>query len=95
MFHRETSCLGVASWRSGSSTSACSALYGDDPAVPFRDLADELTTEIALLRVIETEMGPHAAVREDAYRQVFRELAYPLDKRLGGIKERDLTHKEH
>lgn len=27
-------------------------LYGDDPAVPFLDLADELATEIALLRVL-------------------------------------------
>jgi transposase len=45
-------------------------LYGDDPAVPFSDLADELATEIVLLRVIETEMARHAAVREDAYRQV-------------------------
>jgi transposase len=45
-------------------------LYGDDPAVPFRDLADELATEVALLRVIETEMARHAAAREEAYRQV-------------------------
>ena len=45
-------------------------LYGDDPAVPFRDLADELATEIALLRVLEAEMARHAAVREEAYRQI-------------------------
>jgi hypothetical protein len=45
-------------------------LYGEDPAVPFADLADELATEIALLRVVETEMARHAAVREEAYRQV-------------------------
>lgn len=45
-------------------------LYGDDPAVPFADLADELATEIALLHVIESEMARHAVVREQAYRQV-------------------------
>jgi hypothetical protein len=32
-------------------------LYGDDPAFPFRDLSDELVTEIALLRVLEAQMA--------------------------------------
>jgi hypothetical protein len=45
-------------------------LYGDDPAVPFRDLADELATDVALPRVIGAEMARHAVVREEAYRQV-------------------------
>jgi transposase len=45
-------------------------LYGDDPAVPFPDLADELATEIALLGILEAEMARHAAVREEAYCQV-------------------------
>ena len=53
-----------------SAAQAALELYGDDPAVPFADLADELATEIALLRVIEAEMARHAAVREEAYRQV-------------------------
>jgi transposase len=46
------------------------ALYGDDPAVAFADLADEVATEIALLRVIEAEIARHAVKREEAYRQV-------------------------
>ena len=52
-----------------SAAQAAVELYGDDPAVPFSDLADELATEIALLQVVEAEMARHAVVREEAYRR--------------------------
>jgi transposase len=45
-------------------------LYGDDPAVAFEDLADEIATEARLLRATEAEHARHAAVREQAYRRV-------------------------
>ncbi|MEV0391447.1 transposase [Nonomuraea sp. NPDC050643] len=46
-------------------------LYGpDDPAVPYTDLAAEVATEVRLLSAITTELAAHAAVREQAYRQV-------------------------
>lgn len=45
-------------------------LYGDDPAVPFKDLAAEMATEARLLRVVLAERDSHARAREVAYRHV-------------------------
>src|SRR5437588_619547 len=44
-------------------------LYGTHPAMPFTDLAAEITTEVRLLRAISTELAAHAAQRETSYRQ--------------------------
>jgi hypothetical protein len=46
------------------------ALYGDDPAICFDSLADEMATEIRLIRTLEAERDRHARAREDAYLQV-------------------------
>lgn len=46
------------------------ALYAGHPAIAFDDLADEIRTEIRILRVIETELATHATAREDTYRWV-------------------------
>jgi transposase len=43
------------------------ALYGDSPAVAFDVLADEIATEIRLLRAAETERDRHGDAREQAY----------------------------
>ncbi|HEY2214104.1 MAG TPA: transposase [Acidimicrobiales bacterium] len=62
-----------------SSAQSAMDLYGDDPAVPFADLAAEVATEIALLHVIDAEMARHAAAREEAYLKVDpQELARSL-----------------
>lgn len=45
-------------------------LYAGHAAVAFDDLADEIRTEVRLLRLIEAELAVHAAAREDAYRWV-------------------------
>jgi transposase len=45
-------------------------LYGDDPAVPFGDLAAEMATEARLLRAVLGERDTHARAREAAYRAV-------------------------
>ena len=45
-------------------------LYGDDPAVPFTDLAAEMASEARLLRAVLTERDGHARQRDAAYRQV-------------------------
>lgn len=45
-------------------------LYGQDPAICFDSLADEMATEVRLIRVLETERDRHAQVREDAYLQI-------------------------
>lgn len=55
------------------------ALYGDDPAVAFADLADEIVTEIAILKTLGAELARHEAAREEAYlvvdeRQIARSL---------------------
>jgi transposase len=44
-------------------------LYGEDPAVPFEDLAAEMATEARLLRAVLTERDGHARQREISYRQ--------------------------
>ena len=45
-------------------------LYGDDPAVPFEDLAAEMATEARLIRTLVAERDAHARRREDAYKLV-------------------------
>lgn len=45
-------------------------LYGDDPAVPFADLAAEMASEARLLRAVLAERDGHAREREVAYRTV-------------------------
>ncbi len=45
-------------------------VYGDSVAVAVDVLADEIATEIRLLRATETERDRHAAAREQAYAQV-------------------------
>jgi transposase len=49
--------------------SACE-LYGDSVAIAFDVFADEIATEIRLLRATETERDRHAAAREQDYLQV-------------------------
>ena len=46
------------------------ALYSDHPAVAFDVIAEEIGTEIRLLRAAEDERARHATAREDAYRAV-------------------------
>lgn len=46
------------------------ALYGDHPAICFTSLADEIATEVRIIRMLETERDRHAHLREQAYRQV-------------------------
>jgi hypothetical protein len=45
-------------------------LYADHPAVAFADLADEVATEVRLLRAVQAELAEHAAARETCYRWV-------------------------
>lgn len=45
-------------------------LYSDDVAISFDSLADEIATEIRLIRTLETERDRHATAREAAYRTV-------------------------
>ena len=45
-------------------------LWGDDPAIALSDLAEEITTEIRLLRLAETERARHEATRDDALTRV-------------------------
>lgn len=42
-------------------------LYGEHPAVAFSELAEEVASEVRLLRAIESEIARHAAAREVAY----------------------------
>ena len=49
---------------------AAAELYGDDPAVPFEDLAEEIGTEAAIIRTLERELDRHEAAREEAYLKV-------------------------
>jgi hypothetical protein len=55
-------------WRDAAA--AAIALYGDDLAVPYAELAAEVTTEVRLLRAIQDELALHAAAREERYRRV-------------------------
>ena len=45
------------------------ALYGDDPAVAYDDVAAELASEARLLHLLEAERKAHAAARETAYQK--------------------------
>ena len=63
------------------------ALYGEDVAVPFTALTDEIATEISLIRTLETERARHEDLREQAYQAVdINQLARSLPglKRVGG-----------
>jgi transposase len=54
-------------------------LYGEDPAVAFEDLADEIATEITMLKILSAELARHEAAREAAYLAVDeRQLARSL-----------------
>jgi transposase len=55
-------------WRAVAA--AAVELYGDDPAVPFEDLAAEMATEVRLLRAVLAERDGHARHREIAYQAV-------------------------
>ena len=46
------------------------AVYGDDPAVAFADIAAEIATEVRLLRAALAERPAHEQAREDAYQAV-------------------------
>ena len=56
----------AAAWRAAAS--AAVELYAAYPAMPFADLADEIASEVRLLRATQAELARHAAQREDAYR---------------------------
>lgn len=45
-------------------------LYQDHPAMAFSDLAEEVQTEVRLLKAAESELRRHAAAREQAYARV-------------------------
>lgn len=45
-------------------------LYGQDPAVPYAEVAAELATEGRLLRLMKAELKAHAQAREAAYQRV-------------------------
>lgn len=45
-------------------------LYGDDPAVPYDDVAAELASEVRLLRLLKAELKAHGDAREEAYAKV-------------------------
>jgi len=45
-------------------------LYGEDPAVPYDDVAAELATEARLLRLLDAELRAHGAARERLYEKV-------------------------
>jgi hypothetical protein len=49
---------------------AAVALYGDDPAMPYQDLAAELASQIRLLRAVLGEQKTHEQARERAYLRV-------------------------
>jgi transposase len=63
---------------------AAVALYGDDPAMPYQDLAAELATQIRLLRGVLAEQRPHEQARERVYRKVEPDQ---LARSLPGIAE--------
>jgi hypothetical protein len=69
-------------WRAVAT--AALELYGDDPAVPFEDLAAEMATEARLVRAVLAERESHAHGRELAYRLVDPE---GLARSLPGVAE--------
>lgn len=56
----------AAAWRAAAS--AAVELYAAYPAMPFSDLADEVVSEVRLLRAAQAELARHRAQREHAYR---------------------------
>jgi transposase len=56
----------AAAWRTAAS--AAVELYAAYPGMPFSDLADEILSEVRLLRATQAELARHGAHREDAYR---------------------------
>ena len=56
----------AAAWRDAATEAL--ELYAAYPAMPFTDLAAEVTTEVRLLRAVQAELAEHAAHREEAYR---------------------------
>jgi transposase len=66
------------------SARAAVELYGGDRAVAFADLAQEVATEVRLLRAVEKELACHAEARELAYRRVDPE---GLARSLPGVAE--------
>jgi transposase len=56
----------TAAWRAAAS--AAVELYAAYPGMPFSDLADEIASEVRLLRATTAELAHHGAHREDAYR---------------------------
>jgi len=56
----------AAQWRQAAANAV--ALYAGHPAAAFADLADEVRTEVRLLRATQAELAGHAAERETAYR---------------------------
>jgi hypothetical protein len=59
-------------------------LYDGNPAVAFTDLADEIATEVRLLRAVEAELTRHTGERERHYRRVDPDQ---LARSLPGIAE--------
>jgi transposase len=56
----------TAAWRAAAS--AAVELYATYPGMPFSDLAEEIVSEVRLLRAAQVELARHGAHREDAYR---------------------------
>jgi len=46
------------------------ALFADHPALAFDDLAEEIKTEVRLLRATQAELDAHASARDKAYARV-------------------------
>jgi len=60
------------------------ALYGASPAIAFTELADEVATEVRLLRAVEDELSRHEPERERRYMAVDPES---LARSLPGVAE--------
>lgn len=56
----------AAAWRAAAA--AAIELYRAYPAMPLADLADEVASEVRLLRAVQAELAGHAQAREEAYR---------------------------
>jgi hypothetical protein len=67
-------------WRDAAA--AAIELHDGHPAVPFTELAAEVTTEIRLLRALAAELAAHATAREQHYRHAGPDQPRPLPARL-------------
>jgi transposase len=56
----------AAAWRAAAAEAV--ELYRAYPAMPLSDLADEVASEVRLLRAVQAELAGHAQAREEAYR---------------------------